>query len=117
MSKTKLTIATSAILLMAAALAAHDEPHEGTDATTVSVAALRANLGNSVGLEVDEVRVTSDGVACIDYRVSGAQGSKSRGHAVVQGDEVLTSSSAYERFEKAWNEHCLGPHGGMTGNE
>jgi hypothetical protein len=116
MSTTKLVIATSAILVMAAALAAHDEPR-GSDATSSSVAALKANLGNPAGLEVDEVRVTAAGVACIDYRVSNGQGGKSLGHAVVQGDEILKSSSRDERFEKAWNEHCLGPRGGITTNK
>jgi len=117
MSTTKLVISTSAILLMAAALAANDGPREGSDATTESVATLKRNLGNPAGLEVDEVRVTEGGVACIDYRLKGGQGSKSLGHAVVQGDEVLKSSSGDKRFEEAWNEHCLGPRGGMTGEE
>ncbi len=117
MSTTKLVIATSAILALAAALAAGDEPREGSDATSTSVAALKANLGNPAGLEVDEVRVTGAGVACIDYRLSNGQGGKSLGHAVVQGDEVLKSSSGDERFEKAWNEHCLGPRGGVTSVE
>jgi hypothetical protein len=117
MSKTKLVIATSAILIMAAALAANDEPRKSTDATSASVTALKAKLGNPEGLLIDEVRVTEAGVACIDYRVNGAQGSKGLGHAVVQGDEVLKSSSRDKLFEKAWNEHCLGPRGGMTGND
>ena len=116
MSTTKLFIATSAILLMAAALAANDEPR-GADATIASVAALKSNLGNPEGLEVEEVRVTGSGVACIDYRMKNNQGVKSLGHAVVQRDEVLKSSSDYERFEKAWNEHCLGPRGGMTSEQ
>jgi hypothetical protein len=117
MSTTKLVIATSAILLMAAALAAQDDSRNASDATSTSVAALKANLGNPAGLEVDEVRVTAAGVACIEYRVKGGQGSKGLGHAVVQGDEVLKSSPGDKRFEKAWNEHCLGPRGGMTGDE
>ena len=117
MSATKLVIATSAILIMAAALAAEDMPRESSDATAASVNALRANLGDPVGLQIEEVRVTGAGVACIDYRLKGAQGPKSLGHAVVQGDEVLKSSSGYRLFEKAWNEHCLGPRGGMTGTD
>jgi hypothetical protein len=117
MSTTKLVIATSAILIMAAALAANDAPREGTDATSASISALKANLGDPEGLQIDEVRVTGAGVACIDYRLKGTQGPKSLGHAVVQGDEVLKSSSGDKLFEKAWNEHCLGPRGGMTGNE
>jgi len=117
MSVTKLVTAASAILLMAAALAASDEPREGRDATSASVAALKANLGNPAGLQVDEVRVTDAGVACLDYRVSNDHGGTSLGHAVVQKDEVLKSSSGDPRFEKAWNEHCLGPRGGMTSEE
>lgn len=117
MSTTKLIIATSAILAMAAALAASPEARDGSDATSASVAALKSNLGNAAGLEVDEVRVTEAGIACIDYHVSSDQGGKSMGHAVVQGDEVLRSSSGGKRFEMAWNEHCLGPRGGITSAE
>jgi hypothetical protein len=85
------------------------------DATDASVAALEASLGKSQALEVDEVRITGDGVACIDYRVRDAAGRESRGHAVVQGKDVLRSpADDAQRFEKAWNEHCLGPKGGMT---
>lgn len=109
MSATKLVIATSAILLMAAAISASDGPREGADVTATSVAALKANLGNPAGLAVDQVRVTDAGVACIEYRVSNEQGGKSRGHAVIQGKELLKSSS--DRFEATWNEHCLGPRG------
>jgi hypothetical protein len=102
MDTMKLMIAASVTFLpVTGALAA--------DATSNAVAALKANLGSNVSLEVDEVRVTEAGVACIEYRVSG-----SRGHAVVQGNEVLKSSSDAERFEKAWNQHCLGPRGGTT---
>jgi hypothetical protein len=61
--------------------------------------------------------VTDKGIACIDYRISNGQGGKVRGHAVIQGDEVLKSSSDDERFQKQWNQHCLGPRGGITGVE
>jgi len=106
MDTMKLIIAASVTLLpVTGALAA--------DATSAAVAKLKANLGDKAGgLEVEEVRVTDAAVACIEYRVSG-----SRGHAVVQGNEVLKSSSDSDRFEKAWNEHCLGPRGGTTSNE
>ena len=112
-----LIASTIALLPIAGALAADREPREGTDATSVAVAALKQNLGNTAAVEIDEVRVTQAGVACIDYRVSDGKGGKSPGHAVVQGVEVLKSSSEYERFEKVWNEHCLGPRGGTTSNE
>jgi hypothetical protein len=104
----KLVIATSAILVVAAALAVEPAP-SASDTTSASVAALKSNLGNPKGLQIDEVRVTDDGVACIEYHVS-----KTRGHAVVQDEEVLKSPSDAERFDEAWNEHCLGPRGGMT---
>ena len=118
MDTRKLLIASSIVLLsMSGALAAEPQVREGSDATAASVAALKANLGNPTGLEVDEVRVTETGVACIYYRVSDGQGGESRGHAVVQGGEVLKSSTDDEHFAKAWNEHCLGPRGGMTSGE
>jgi hypothetical protein len=116
-TKKLLIVSTIALLPLAGALAADREPREGTDATSAAVAALKANLGNTASFEVDEVRVTQAGVACIDYRVSDGKGGKSPGHAVVQGDEVLKSSSEYERFEKVWNAHCLGPRGGISGGE
>jgi hypothetical protein len=115
MSATKLIIATSAILLMAATLVAKDDSRAGSDATSTSVAALKGNLGNPAGLVIDEVRVTDTGVACIEYRVNNEQGRKIRGNAVVQGDEVLKSAAGDERFTQAWDQHCLGPRGGMTG--
>jgi hypothetical protein len=87
------------------------------DATSAAVTTLKANLGNPADLEVDEVRVTQTGVACIDYRASDGQGVKSPGHAVVQGDKVLKSATDAKLFEEKWNEHCLGPRGGMSGGE
>jgi hypothetical protein len=105
------------LLAAAIALAAAAALAEG-DATDASVAALRANLGSEGDLEVDEVRITGDGVACIEYRLRAASGKQDRGHAVVRGKDVLRSPSGSgtdaAAFEKAWNEHCLGPKGGMT---
>ena len=113
MDAMKLLIAASVTFLpLAGALAADGKPENGTDATDAAVDALKANLGSNADLEIEEVRVTEAGVVCIDYRVSG-----SRGHAVVQGKEVLKSSSDADRFEKVWNEHCLGPRGGVTNEE
>ena len=110
MDTIKLLIAASATLLpLSGALAADGTGQEGSDATSAAIAALKANLGSNVSLEVDEARATDAGVVCVEYRISG-----SRGHAVVQNNEVLKSSSDPSRFEKAWNEHCLGPRGGMT---
>jgi hypothetical protein len=112
MTATKLILATSAIMLMAAALAV--EPKSTEDVTDASVATLKASLGNPITLEVDEVRVTDDGVACIEYRLGNPKDARSRGHAVVDDDEILKASVDAERFEAAWTEHCLGPRGGMS---
>jgi len=102
-------IVSAALLPMAA--------HAVPDATSEAVATLKAKLGTAAGLEVDEVRLTDAGVACINYRVNDGQGGKSRDHAVVQGDDVLKGSSDADRFEKAWSEHCLGPRGGTTAEQ
>jgi hypothetical protein len=64
MSTTKLIFATSAILLMAAAIAVERKPREASDVTAASVAALEADLGKPTDLVIDEVRVTDEGVAC-----------------------------------------------------
>jgi hypothetical protein len=101
MNAGKLLIACSIALAITNAL--------GADATAQAVAALKANLGSGVDIEVDEVRVTEAGVACIDYHVGN-----NRDHAVVRGDEVLKGSSDEKRFDEAWTQHCLGPRGGMT---
>jgi hypothetical protein len=104
-------------LVPVSALATGLETRESESPTALAVAALKTNLGESAPVEVDEVRVTSNGVACIDYRIGTAEGAKSVGHAVVQGGEVLKSSSDAKRFEEEWNKHCLGPRGGGTGGE
>jgi hypothetical protein len=36
---------------------------------------------------------------------------------VIQDNEVLKSSSDDKRFQERWNQHCLGPRGGITGVE
>jgi len=102
-------------LLPAGALAADARPGDKTDA---SVAALRSTLGDARGLEIDEVRVTDDGVACIEYRLPDAQGRLTRGHAVVRDQDVLRSPpDDGGKFEKAWTDHCLGPRGGVTSEQ
>ena len=113
MDTKKVIIAASMTFLpLTGVLAADGKAHANSDATSAAVAALKANLGSDAGLEIDEVRVTDAGVTCIDYRVG-----ESRAHAVLKGNEVLKSSSDSDRFEKAWNEHCLGPRGGITNDE
>ena len=110
-------VATVVLLLEAGVIAAGPETREVPDATSASVAVLKANLGNAANVEIDEVRITEGGVACIEYRVSNGSGSKVLGHAVVQGDQVLKSPANGAQFEKAWNDHCLGPRGGMTSDQ
>ena len=105
MDMRKLTWAVAAAVLPMTVALADDE-------TAASIAALKQSLPNDQGFEVDEVRVTQSGVACIDYRLSNEKGAQSPAHAVVQGDEVLQSTSGNSRFEKAWQDHCLGPRGG-----
>ena len=93
-------------------MAAAREGGPDTDATTKAVAKLEARLGESE-IQVDEVRITEDGVACIDFHSTGP--SKRAAHAVVQGEKLLVSSNSDKNgFEKAWEEHCLGPRGGAT---
>jgi len=111
-----LLVACVAFLLIAVALAA-DKDKDTPDQIAAATAALKANLGNAAGLEVNEVRVTDAGVACINYRVGTGSGEKSRGHAVVKDGDVIDSAADGGRFEKAWNAHCLGPRGGMTSGD
>jgi hypothetical protein len=109
---TRTLLSIAALVLSPAALAAAE------NSTDASIAALEASLGSTHDLEIDEVRITGNGVACIEYRLRDAAGKQSRGHAVVQGKDVVRMPSGTnddpEKFEKAWNDHCLGPHGGMT---
>jgi hypothetical protein len=107
----KLAVLVAAIVALAAAAAL-----ASGDATDAPIRALEASLGDTKP-EIDEVRITNDGVACIAYRTAGGDGRQDRGHAVVQGSEVLRSPAPdadAQKFEAAWSRHCLGPHGGMT---
>ena len=114
--KHAIVIIGAALLLPASgALAADARAGQQTDA---SIAALASSLGDAHGLEIDEVRITGDGIACIEYRLPDANGKLVRGHAVVKGKDVLRSpSDSADEFEKAWSEHCLGPRGGVTGGQ
>src|SRR5687767_12387913 len=107
-------IAALAIAPLTSAIAADGRPGEDSKLTASSVATLERVLGPSVDIAVDEVRVTADGYSCIDYRAVTAQHGERRAHAVVRGDLVLISTSGDKRFEKTWNEHCLGPRGGAA---
>jgi hypothetical protein len=115
MNTRKLLIACSATLLpMTAALAQDASSTNGSDETAAAVATLKQKLGSPSGMEVDNVRVTDSGVACINYRLRDSQGSMVKQHAVVKGDDVERSTFANKKFEKAWNDNCLGPRGGTT---
>jgi len=114
MNTRKLLIALAVVLLPMAALAADPPTSNANDETSAAVATLKSKVGKRGNIDVDEVRVTDSGTACIKYRVSNKLGGSSREHAVVQGDEVIRSTLGNKEFEKAWNDHCLGPRGGMT---
>ena len=115
MNTRKLLIACSATLLpMTAALADDPPTASGSDETAAAVATLKEKLGSPSGMEVDNVRVTDSGVACINYRLRDSQGSMNKQHAVVKGDDVERSTFGNKKFERAWNDNCLGPRGGTT---
>jgi hypothetical protein len=106
-------IAPSLVIALCGMAAARDDGPD-TEATHKAVAALEEKLGKSQ-VAVDEVRITQDGIACIDFH--GTEGTSGRkAHAVMLGEKLLVSTSAdhARQFEKAWNEHCLGPRGGTT---
>jgi hypothetical protein len=60
---------------------------------------------------VDNVHMTDDGVACINYRVGNDNGGESRAKAVVEGEKVLRSTSRNSDFAKAWNSKCAASGG------
>jgi len=108
----KRLIAPTLVILLCGMAAARDEGPD-TELTTQAVAALQAKLGESE-VQVDEVRVTDDGIACIDFHGTGSTGGRN-GHAVYQDEKLLISTNSDKNgFEKAWKEHCLGPRGGAT---
>ena len=114
MNTRNLLIASAAALVPMTAVLADDPPAStSSDATAAAVATLKDRVGKP-GIEVDEVRVTDSGTACIKYRVRNNLGGTSREHAVVKGEEVERSTRGNKEFEKAWNDNCLGPRGGMT---
>jgi hypothetical protein len=84
------------------------EENMTSDAATAPVETLKASLPSTVGFEVDHVRVTDAGVACISYHLPRDTGGITRAKAVVEGDEVLRSTSRNSKFERAWNSKCAG---------
>jgi len=108
----KRLIAPSLVIAVCGMAAARDQGPD-TQISDQAVAKLEAKLGASE-VQVDEVRVTDDGVACIDFHGTGSTSGK-KAHAVVQGEQLLISTNSDKNgFEKAWKEHCLGPRGGLT---
>jgi hypothetical protein len=97
----------SAVVVVPLSSALAETPASG-DASTAAVETLRASLGGKGAIDVENVRMTDDGVACIDYRGPNNSGGMSKAKAVVQGDKVLRSGVGNERFADAWNEHCAG---------
>jgi hypothetical protein len=108
----KRLIAPSLLIILGGIAAARDEGPD-TEATSKAVAALEAKLGKSE-VQVDEVRVTDDGVVCIDFHGTGST-DPAPAHAVMQGEKLLISTNSDANgFKKAWDAHCLGPRGGST---
>jgi hypothetical protein len=93
-------VVAAALVPMTAAVAA--------DSTSDPVEALKASLQTTVGFEVDDVRTSESGASCIRYRVTNDTGGESKAQAVVDGNEVLRSTSRSTKFAKAWNSKCAG---------
>jgi hypothetical protein len=106
----KRLIAPSLVIALCGMAAAREGPD--TETTSKAVARLEAKLGESE-IKVDEVRVTDDGIACMDYHTISNPGK--RAHAVLQGEKLLISTNSDANgFEQAWKDHCLGPRGGTA---
>jgi hypothetical protein len=104
------TSRTLGLLIALVPLAAAAEDH-AADADSAPVATLKASLQSTLGFKVDTVRTTDAGVSCITYRVSNSKGGESHAQAVVEGDQVLRSTSGHSKFAKAWNSKCVGSSG------
>jgi len=110
----KRLIAPSLLIILGGMAAARDQGPD-TEISKNAVDKLYARLGETE-VKVDEVRVTKDGVACIDFHGIGSTSGKAA-HAVVQGDKMLVSTNSDKNgFKDAWEKHCLGPRGGATSN-
>ena len=110
----KRLIAPTLVIALCGMAAARDEGPD-TGITTKAVERLEAKLGKSE-IEVEEVRVTDNGVACIDYHSTSNPGK--RAHAVLQGERLLISTNSDANdFGKVWSDHCLGPRGGANPNQ
>jgi len=84
----KRLIAPSLVIALCGMAAARDQGPD-TEITAHAVAKLNAKLGESE-VKVDQVRVTDDGVACIDFHGTGSTSGK-KGHAVVQASSCWSA--------------------------
>jgi hypothetical protein len=110
----KRLIAPSLLIILGGMAAARDQGPD-SEIGKAAVEKLYNRLGETE-VKVDEVRVTQDGVACIDFHGIGSTSGKAA-HAVVQGDKMLVSTNSDKNpFEEMWKKHCLGPRGGTTSN-
>jgi hypothetical protein len=98
-------IIASAVVVVPMSIAFAETP-TSSDASAAAVEKLKSSVKG--GVEVENVRMSDDGVACIQYRGPNYAGSMTNAYAVVQGDKVYKSSIGNKRFEEAWNEHCAG---------
>jgi hypothetical protein len=107
----KRLIAPSLIIAVCGMAAAREQGPD-TELTSKAVARLEAKLGEGE-IKVDEVRVTEDGIACMDYHTISNPGKKA--HAVLKGEQLLVSTNSDKNaFQETWNDHCLGPRGGSA---
>lgn len=103
------------LVIILGGIAAAGAQGPDTEIGKKAVEKLYSRLGETE-VKVDEVRVTKDGVACIDFHGIGGTSGKAA-HAVVIGDKMLVSTNSDKNpFEEMWNKHCLGPRGGATSN-
>ena len=108
----KRLIAPSLLIILGGMAAARDQGPD-SELGKAAVEKLYNRLGETE-VKVDEVRVTKDDVVCIDFHGTGSTSGKAA-HAVVQGDKLLVSTNSDKNgFQKAWDQHCLGPRGGAT---
>lgn len=110
----KRLIAPSLLIILGGMAAARDQGPD-SEIGKAAVEKLYSRLGETE-VKVDEVRVTQDGIACIDFHGIGSTSGKAA-HAVVQGDKMLVSTNSDKNgFQDMWDKHCLGPRGGATSN-
>jgi hypothetical protein len=95
-----------ALAPLAGAFADDRDANTQSGAAAEPVEALKSKLRSTVGFEVENVRMTDSGAACISYRVRNDAGGDTHAKAVVEGDKVLRSDTRTTRFAKAWNSKC-----------